>query len=211
MSDKRPVSNPLALAVLCLLYERPMHPYEMATTLREREKAESIKLRFGSLYSVIDRLQEEGLIRAGERVREGKRPERTVYHITEAGEAEMCDWLRELVSTPIKEYPQFEAALSLLPGLPPDEAIEMLEVRIQLLDGMIETIDAQHEQAAAHGIPDLFMIESDYRRQMLATERDWTRQLIDRMVEEQWGDIKLLEGVPTWRQMHESRRSKVTD
>ncbi|TVR70143.1 MAG: PadR family transcriptional regulator [Sphaerobacteraceae bacterium] len=202
MSDKRPVSNPLALAVLSLLYERPMHPYEMATTLREREKAESIKLRFGSLYSVIDRLEQEGLIRAGERIREGKRPERTVYHITEAGSVEMRDWLRELVSTPVKEYPQFEAALSLLPGLPPDEAVEMLELRGELLDGMIEQIDARHEQAVNYGIPALFMIESDYRKQMLECERAWIRQLIEQMVEESWADIELLEGIPTWRQMH---------
>ncbi len=205
MSDRRPVSNPLALAVLSLLYERPMHPYEMATTLREREKAESIKLRFGSLYSVIDRLEQEGLIRAGERIREGKRPERTVYHITEAGSVEMRDWLRELVSTPVKEYPQFEAALSLLPGLPPDEAIEMLELRGELLDGMIEQIDARHEQAANYGIPALFMIESDYRKRMLECERVWIRQLIEQMVEESWADIELLEGIPTWRQMHAER------
>jgi DNA-binding PadR family transcriptional regulator len=205
MPDNRPVSNPLALAVLALLFERPMHPYEMATTLRERDKAESIKLRFGSLYSVIDRLQEEGLIRAGERVREGKRPERTVYHITDAGKEEMRDWLRELVSTPVKEYPQFEAALSLLPVLAPDEAVQMLEVRLEMLDAMIEESEAKQEHATEMGLPELFMIESQYRIQLLEAERAWIRTLIDRMVDEQWADIELLEGVPTWRQMHEMR------
>jgi DNA-binding PadR family transcriptional regulator len=211
MSDKRSVSNPLALAVLALLFERPMHPYEMATTLREREKAESIKLRFGSLYSVIDRLQEEGMIRAGERVREGKRPERTVYHITEAGEAEMRDWLRDLVSTPIKEYPQFEAALSLLPVLPPDEAIEMLEVRLELLDAMIEENEAKHEQATEMGIPELFTIESRYRVRLLEAEREWIRELIERIVEENWAEAELLEGVPSWRGLHEMRAKKQED
>jgi DNA-binding PadR family transcriptional regulator len=205
MTDNRPISNPLALAVLTLLYERPMHPYEMATTLKEREKEQSIKLRFGSLYSVIDRLKNEGLIVAGETVREGRRPERTIYHITDAGKSEMRDWLRELVSTPVKEYPQFEAGLSLLPGLPPDEAVEMLELRVELLDAMIETIDAQFEQAQAIGMHPLFMVESDYRREILIAERDWIQGLIHRMVEEGWGDAELLEGIPTWRQMHEER------
>jgi DNA-binding PadR family transcriptional regulator len=206
MADNRPVSNPLALAVLALLFERPMHPYEMATTLREREKAESIKLRFGSLYSVIDRLQAEGLIRAGERVREGKRPERTVYHITEAGEAEMRDWLRDLVSTPVKEYPQFEAALSLLPVLPPDEALEMLEVRLELLDAMVEQNEAKHEHASEMGVPELFMIESRYRVRLLEAEREWVRDLIERITEENWTDATLFEGVPTWRELHEMRK-----
>ncbi len=205
MTDKRSVSNPLALAVLALLFERPMHPYEMATTLREREKEQSIKLRFGSLYSVIDRLQEEGLIRAGERVREGKRPERTVYHITENGTAEMRDWLRDLVSTPAKEYPQFEAALSLLPVLPPDEAMEMLELRVELLDAMLEEIDARHEKASEMAVPELFMIESDYRRAMIECEINWIKTTLDRMSDESWADVVLMEGIPTWRQMHEMR------
>jgi DNA-binding PadR family transcriptional regulator len=206
MTDRRSISNPLALAVLALLFERPMHPYEMATTLREREKEESIKLRFGSLYSVIDRLQEAGLIRAGERVREGNRPERTIYHITEAGTEEMREWLRDLVSTPVKEYPQFETALSLIPVLPPDEAVEMLEVRLGLLDAMIEANIAKHEQATKLGIPSLFMIESDYRVRLLKAERDWIGELIERIVEENWADTELMEGIPSWRQMHEIRK-----
>lgn len=207
MPDNRSISNPLALAVLTLLYERPMHPYQMATTLREREKEESIKLRFGSLYSVIDRLQQEGLIVAGEKVREGKRPERTIYHITDAGKDVMRDWLREIVSTPIKEYPQFEAGLSLLPGLPPDEAVEMLKARLNPLDDWIQEIDDQHRQEAEMGMHPLFMIESEYRRAMLAAERDWVRHLIDRLMDEDWANARLIDGVPSWRQMHEQRES----
>ena len=61
---RRKVSNPLALAVLACLAERPMHPYEMSTTMRERGKHESIKLNYGSLYSVVESLQKHGLIAA---------------------------------------------------------------------------------------------------------------------------------------------------
>ena len=94
----RKLSNPLALAVLVLLYERPMHPYEMASTLRARRKEASIKLRYGSLYTVIEQLQERRLIAARETVREGRRPEKTIYQITPDGEHELVDWMRELVS-----------------------------------------------------------------------------------------------------------------
>ncbi|HEV8064303.1 MAG TPA: PadR family transcriptional regulator, partial [Acidimicrobiales bacterium] len=69
-------SNPLALAVLVSLYERPMHPYEVAQTLRDRAKHESVRLNYGSLYSVVDGLEKRGLIRVRETVREGRRPER---------------------------------------------------------------------------------------------------------------------------------------
>ena len=84
-SKRRRVSNPLALAVLSALRERPMHPYEMAATMRSQGKERSIKLNYGSLYTVVDNLAKHGLIEAMEATREGRRPERTVYRLTEAG------------------------------------------------------------------------------------------------------------------------------
>ena len=78
---KRP-ANALSLAVLTLLFEKPMHPYEMSTTLRHRSKEESIRLNYGSLYAVVESLRKKGLIAVGETLREGNRPERTVYELT---------------------------------------------------------------------------------------------------------------------------------
>lgn len=119
MVSKRKVSNPLALAVMALLFERPMHPYEMVTLMRERGKHGSVRLRYSSLYSVVGALEREGLISSLETVREGRRPERTVYGITDAGREEFLTWLRELLREPVKEYTQFAAGLSYLPALPP--------------------------------------------------------------------------------------------
>src|ERR687885_1959834 len=116
--SRRRVSNPLALAVLGCLSERPMHPYEISTTLRSRGKEQSIKLNYGSLYSVVEALERHGLIAARETTREGRRPERTVYEITESGVEELEDWLAELLSTPVRDYTSLEAGLSLMPTLP---------------------------------------------------------------------------------------------
>src|SRR5215469_17896722 len=101
---KRKTQNPLALAVLACLTEHPMHPYEIATTLRERGKDQSIKLNFGTLYTVVEALQQHGLIVAQETERAGRRPERTVYRLTDAGRIELFDWISELLSRPAKEY-----------------------------------------------------------------------------------------------------------
>ena len=87
-------SNPLALAVMALLFERPMHPYEMAATLKQRHKGESIKIRYGSLYTVIELLVKRGFIGTKETSREGKRPERTVFELTLSGYSELRDWNR---------------------------------------------------------------------------------------------------------------------
>src|SRR5215210_4191741 len=139
-----------------------MHPYEVAQTLRARAKHESIRLNYGSLYGVVEALEKRALIRARETVRAGRRPERTIYEITDAGLREMSDWLSELVAVPVKEYLQFEAALSLLPALPPEEALGALDQRARTLELEITLLDGAVGAATDHGLPRLFALESEY-------------------------------------------------
>ena len=180
MTDtKRPFSNPLALAILVLLYERPMHPYEMAATLRERRKESSIKLNYGSLYTVIEQLLRENFIAVREVLKEGKRPEKTVYELRSLGEAELIDWMRELVSSPVKEYPMFEAALSLLPVLPPEEVIDLLAIRLGLLDKTIEEFDEQERICREMKLPRLFSLESEYYKAVTLAEYEFSKDLLE--------------------------------
>ncbi len=195
---RRKVSNPLALVVLASLVERSMHPYEMATTLRARHKDESIKLNFGSLYTVVEALQRHGLIEAQETEREGRRPERTVYRITEAGSAELLDWLSELISVPGKEYLRFEAGLSLLPVLTPDQAVELLEIRCQHLEVDLAQRRSVRDTIAAQGVARLFFVEFEYMTALVETELEWTRKLIEEV------RSKTLEGVEQWHGFHAS-------
>src|ERR1700754_2717724 len=104
----------------------PKHPYELSRTLREHQDDRSFRFTHGSLYMVIQQLAKAGFVAEVETTREGQRPERTVYAITDSGRSEMHDWLRELVSEPEHEYPQFVAALSLIAAIPPDEAVTLL-------------------------------------------------------------------------------------
>ena len=175
---KRSRSNPLALAVLSLLRERPMHPYEMSTTLRERAKEASIRLNYGSLYSVVEGLAKRGLIRARETVREGRRPERTIYEITPAGETEHADWLSDLIAIPEKEYPHFEAALSLMAGLPPEDVLPLLEMRAQRLEFTLHQLRSLAVLAREQGLSRLFIVEGEYEAAMLDAELAFVRQLI---------------------------------
>src|SRR5580692_231468 len=154
--NKRPFQNPLALAILVLLYERPMHPYEMATTLRERRKESSNKLNYGSLYTVIEQLLRKRFIQVREVLKEGRRPQKTIYELTAEGETELVDWMRELVSSPVKEFPRFEAAISLLPALPPEEVVTLLEIRLGLLQKTIEGLAEEERTCRAMNLPRLF-------------------------------------------------------
>jgi DNA-binding PadR family transcriptional regulator len=201
---RRKVANPLALAVLACLEERSMHPYEMATIMRARHKDESVKLNYGSLYTVVEALQRHGLIEARETERAGKRPERTVYGITDAGSAELFDWLSELISVPSKEYLRFEAGLSHLAVLTPTEAVQLLEIRCQHLEVDLAQRRTVAEMIAAHGVPRLFTVENEYMTALVETELEWTRKLI--------GEVKSnsLGGIELWQEFHASDSKRGT-
>jgi DNA-binding PadR family transcriptional regulator len=195
----RKLSNPLALAVLVLLFEKSMHPYEMAATLKQRGKEQSIKLRYGSLYTVIGQLEREGFIESAGTDREGGRPERTTYRLTAAGETEMSSWLRSLVSEPVKEYPQFEAALSLLPALPPQDVQALLAERLGRLEDQERRIQAEIKGAQATNLPALFLIESEYALALLRAERTYVKGLIRGIETAELG------GIEQWHQWHADR------
>jgi DNA-binding PadR family transcriptional regulator len=200
MTQQSHPSNPLALAVLALLFERPMHPYEMGVILKQRHKEESIKLRYGSLYTVIELLVRRGLIAARETARDGRRPERTVYEITAAGRDELHAWMADLIGEPIKEYPQFEAALCLLPVLPPDEALALLRRRLELIEQNSTALTQQIEAIADRNFPPLFLIETEYRLALIKGEQHFVAELI-RRIENGWGPLEL------WRGIHEDREA----
>lgn len=193
-------SNPLALAVLALLFERPMHPYEMGLILKQRHKEESIKFRYGSLYTVIDLLLRRGFILARMPEREGRRPERTVYEITPTGCDELRTWMADLISEPIKEYPQFEAALCLLPVLPPGEALALLRRRLKLVEDSAAALARQIQDVGGQNFPALFLVETEYRLALIKAEQHFVADLI-RRIENGWGPIEL------WRGIHEDREA----
>jgi DNA-binding PadR family transcriptional regulator len=173
--------TPLALAVLNLLYERSMHPYEMQVLMRERGHHQVIKLKGGSLYSTIERLTAAGLVEPVETSREGRRPERTVYALTAKGRDELMLWLRELISQPAQEYPWFGAALAFLGALPPDEARRLLEVRVIALEAEVAAGEAALHAATRGGLPRLFAVESEYAVALRRAELAWVTQIVDDM------------------------------
>ena len=196
MATKRKVSNPLALAVLALLYERPMHPYEMVSLMRERGKHESVRFRYSSLYSVVGTLEREGLIVPRETVREGRRPERTVYEITGAGREEFLSWLRELLREPVKEYTQFAAGLSFLAALPPEEAVALLKERGLRLEEETEEMRSRLDTAMEQfNLPRLFLVEAEHELMLRVAELQWVRGLVEEI------ETGALGGLSEWRSL----------
>jgi DNA-binding PadR family transcriptional regulator len=178
MEAKRP-TNPLALAVLGLLLERPMHPHAIATTLRERELDRAFKLTTGSLYDVVRSLERIGWITAQETARVGGRPERTVYAHTEQGRQHFVAWLDELIRVPAKEYPKFLSAVSYLGALGRRAAWDALTERAGYLAAEADRARAAWRDVVDAGrAPRLFMLEVEYALRMIEAELAWVRQIV---------------------------------
>jgi DNA-binding PadR family transcriptional regulator len=183
-----------SLAVLAMLREQSMHPYEMQRVMHQRHTDELLALKRGSLYHAINQLQRDGLIEPLETSREGRRPERTVYQITPDGEDELGQWLRELLSVPVQESSQFTAALAFLLHLPPEDALEQLELRAVGLQAGIAAM-AAIERGITAWVGRLSILELEYQRALAEAELAWVGSLMDDLRAKRltWnvGEIKL--------------------
>jgi DNA-binding PadR family transcriptional regulator len=193
VTSKRKVGNLLGLAVLGYLVREPMHPYELGRLMRAHGDDRSIKFTHGSLYMVFGQLAKAGFIVEHETSREGQRPERTVYALTDAGRAELKDWMRELVAEPRHEYPRFVAALSMIAALHPDEVVTLLRDR---LDGLRRQVDEAEAVIAGADAHPLFLVEEEYRVALLNAEMAFVRHFLERI-----GDWR-----PLWAAFHEGER-----
>jgi DNA-binding PadR family transcriptional regulator len=173
-----PKRSPLALAVLALLVEAPMHPYRMQQLIKLRGKGDVINVEQRStLYKTVDRLERDGLIAVKETERDRQQPDRNVYELTEVGTATAGRWMREILSTPRNEFPEFPAAISLLPILEPEDVVTQLKERRRLLVADIEATEAL--LASMSDLPRMFVLEGEYQLAIARAELTWVDALLD--------------------------------
>jgi DNA-binding PadR family transcriptional regulator len=194
---RRKVGNLLALAILSTLVERSMHPYEMASILKARGKDRDMGIKWGSFYTVVRNLGKHGFIEAVESSRDGARPERTVYRITDSGRDELLDWLRELLAELAPEEPKFVAGLSVMAWLGPDEVIALLRTRLVALDEEIAAGRAELTRLLEE-VPRLMLLEVEYHLAIRAAEAEWVRSILGELTS---GSMP---GLAEWRTYHET-------
>jgi DNA-binding PadR family transcriptional regulator len=177
MAEVKVELSPLALSILELLDERPMHPYELAATMRERHQDEFIRLNFGSLYHTVDALERSGWILPAEREKEGRRPERTIYQLTDSGRAVLSQVVGEILARPKREFPEFAAGLMFMHHLAATQAADHLAQRAEALGAVVEKLTRIKGELLANGIRRLAIVELEHKIAILEAERTWVRQL----------------------------------
>ena len=173
--------SPLALAILSLLENGPMHPYGIQRLIKQWGKDKVINVgQRASLYRMIDRLEDAGLITAGGTDRDERYPERTTYHLTDAGRAASRQWIAEIVSTPRNEYPEFPAALSFLMMVTPNTAERLLDQRRGQLIERIAELDAElATEVEGLRLPRVAMIDEEYQHAVAEAELRWVTATLE--------------------------------
>jgi DNA-binding PadR family transcriptional regulator len=164
--------SPLAVVVLTLLAEEPMHAYRIQHLIKFRRKdtVANVSQR-NSVYQTIDRLLRADLVRVHETGRAGTRPERTVYAITPEGTRTLHTWLRDMVSAPAREFPEFPAALASLAHVAPTEVAEWLDERTAVLRQQLNASSAGRADLPA--LERIFLLEDEYREAVTRAELAW--------------------------------------
>lgn len=173
--------TPLAVLVLGLAAERPMHPYEMFQTIIDRREDRFAKARPGSLYHTVDRLHDRKLLCINDVQRAGNRPERTVYAITAEGERVLRTTLATMLATPAVEYPVLYLALAEAHALDRGEVVELLGTRLDGMRSELETITTEVSASTARGIPEMFLLDAGCRQAALRAQIDWIAKLRERL------------------------------
>lgn len=200
-TDSTSKRSPLALGLLALLIEAPMYPYRMQALIKRRGKDRVINVgQRASLYRTIERLRRGGLARVRETERHSLHPERTVYEVTDAGRTAATKWMREILSTPRAEFPEFPVGIAYLPLLDHADVIDQLKKRRSLLSRELADCNAKLDECGKT-ISRLFLLEEEYLREMTRVELCWVDSLIDDLCagriywDDEWIQVVLKEEV----------------
>lgn len=170
--------NALGMAALGLLTEGPRHPYDMYQVLMSRREDVIVKIRPGSLYHSIARLAEAGFVRATGTERDGNRPERTTYEITEDGRLILQSIVGHHLANPLNEHPIFPVAVAQAQRLPKNDVLQHLSYRLGVIERDTAALRDAYQDLIDNGKPAHVILDVDYLIVMRESEIAWLTKTI---------------------------------
>ena len=169
------------LAILTLVAEKPRHGYEIEQVIEERGMREWTEVGFSSIYYLLKKLEQEGLVE-GKQERAGRGPARRVCRPTSAGRRALRTAVLDALSVPRPCYSPLQLGLANLPGVPPEEAAAALRKYADALRARVE--HARSRRDAQRPLP--YFVEAMFEHSMAVAEAEvnWIEAFIAQ-VEEQ--------------------------
>lgn len=164
------MSSDADIVVLSLLAEQPRHGYDLDRVIEQRGYRQWTSLAFSSVYYLLKRLSERGLLEPDE----GSQGRRTVFRVTEAGRRELSKAAGERVLAPAPPSAGVLPALNAYSRLDDPALAALLARRAEALLGRLDELRALRAQVDEEHALAIF----DY--EILRQEADlaWTRSLL---------------------------------
>jgi DNA-binding PadR family transcriptional regulator len=169
------------LAIITLLAEKPRHGYEIEQVIEERGMREWTEIGFSSIYYLLKKLEEQGLIEGNMERQAGRGPARKVYEITDSGiEARRAGVLKAL-SVPQRAYPLLQLGLASLPGVSRSEALVALRGYQDRLRDRLEHVRSRWDDRR----PLPYFVEAMFSHSiaMIEAERRWIGKFMNQLDE----------------------------
>jgi DNA-binding PadR family transcriptional regulator len=178
------IVGPTRLLVLGVVRESgPVHGYDVRRTLLARGATSWANIAPGSIYNALKTLVREGFLESVGTDRQGARPERTSFRLTEAGEQEFARLLREnLREARLPNHPLL-AGLAYLPDLAPGELVPLLreratDLRARARDNRTVLTGIR---AGDRAIPPHVAESYGLLATLMESEAEWATELADRL------------------------------
>ncbi|MBZ0278195.1 MAG: PadR family transcriptional regulator [Anaerolineae bacterium] len=156
--------------ILGLLMESPMSGYDIKKRVNYALRAVT-NASYGTLYPTLHKLLEEGAVEMREVAQVG-RPSKKVYRITEQGQTELEDWLKQPPSAD-QVRREFLLKLYLAESLPPEKLRLLVGTRREEIISTLKTL--RLEQTGAETLQQKWVIE--YALQLGEAELDWIERI----------------------------------
>jgi DNA-binding PadR family transcriptional regulator len=166
------------MVILGLLRNEGLYGYELKHIIEEH-MGDWTKIPVGSIYFALGKLADEGKIRAASVERDGGRPEKTIYKITESGEAEFHELLRGCLGSGEKEYHEIDQGIAFMSVLEKAEALELFAIRIASLEKSLGVLRAHKtEQLVRSEVPSTAEAIFSHSLLHLEAELAWSREVL---------------------------------
>lgn len=161
------------LLILGLLRNQAMHGYQLMERIH-KVMSVCADIKRPTSYLILEKMKKSGWVTSST-VKDGKRPERRVYQITEAGEGAYQSILRKSLRSPLKMDSKGDIVYGFIQDLPNEESITLLDERKQLLEKDL----AEVRSIPSHSGGPKWVIE--HREQTIEREIQWVNLIIGRL------------------------------
>lgn len=163
--------TPAELTVLGLLVEKPRHGYELDEVISARGMREWTEIGFSSIYYLLGRLRDRGLITEVDTSRAGRGKARRVYGPTAEGRRACARSAEAAVAELRPVFPPILVGLANQPVIAPERLRAALDQRAVALTEKIAAIAAARD--AQPDLPGFVRAIFDYTLAQLAAEQQW--------------------------------------